>query len=258
MFCDPVTLFKFCFQRIHQLQTMSTLSWKSCSKQMIPSQRTHAKQDYLFLRKYLQKLQHIPAQIAAVIFEYAFTRHVPLYHLQDFREKKEAVIWPMNLKFAYGISFTPKRDFECTGIQIYGNFGKVKTYAWLGMDPQELYWAAYRRGCSNPHKMVVNPHKFNVNASVREFVFEKEQRSLLLPKGKEIRIGFFFSDNVSLTMFGETKMMHHTVDITNVKWLLFDRNKWMLSGYRAGGYFINFGDDSRYSYHWYPLVRLLC
>jgi len=97
----------------------------------------------------------------------------------------------------------------------------------------------------------MNQNAFDEDAPVREFVFQNSE-SVFLFKGTKVRIGFFLSDGISLTMFGDAKAAKHNQDIQDVQWMNFERKRELTDI----GYPIN--EETWFPYKWCPLFRLLC
>ena len=107
-----------------------TLKWQQEARRHKKVSMT--KQEFFTM---LAKMYQGPDAIACIIFECMRSRsqYIPFYRPQDLRPKSDARIWPANYKHMYGVSFKPTWDILCWGIQIFANFGKVRTHCVVGL-----------------------------------------------------------------------------------------------------------------------------
>merc|ERR1712126_143127 len=151
-----------------------------------------------------------------------------------------------NIKCAYGLSFKVKHDITCSGIEVFAKFNGVLTKAVLRI-PDHSECHQYNQNRSKTYKLATNHDGYNSNAPIREFVFQK-QESVTIRKGDECRIGFILSDGAYLDIFGTSGAMKDNEDIEDVHWQQFSKS---LGSVRSGV-------GGATSYHWNPLIRILC
>jgi len=218
------------------------------------TRKTRQQFDFLFLRDVLAKSQQLPPEISAIIFEcnsYNLERYLPIYSPLDYgvRPRYGRFTWSSNNKWAYGVSFTVKRDIMCSGIEVFFSFQNARIQPIVGIYPLNDVDSHQLEDpqCIASHKMVTNSEWYRLGDPVREFSFQNTT-SVRIPEGHECRIGFVLTYRgmpLCTTMFGDAKGVDDTEDICNVQWQHFGKRLQKKKGRSP-------------QYDGCPLIRLLC
>ena len=165
----------------------------------------------------------LPDEVCFIIFETLWFRYIPLYRPRDFHERTDVMEWNKDWntmkEYVYGVSFKPTRNIECWGMQVFADFGNAITYSLMRICHEV-------RSRRDPSAMVEDykhlKATMNPDEDGQQFIFE-DHETVLIPKGKECRIGFVLSEDAELTMYSENKEMKGSPEITDLKWTLFEK-----------------------------------